>query len=76
MRGQKWQSDRHPINKTVQYNKTLNKNKLKHRHEIYVKHMKYSKALNTMQLELSLTIPITGLAILKYHNFYHRNYFT
>ena len=29
--------------------------------------MKYSKALNTMQLELSLTIPITGLAILKYH---------
>ena len=29
--------------------------------------MTYSKALNTIQLELSLTIPITGLAILKYH---------
>ena len=29
--------------------------------------MKYSQALNTMQLELSLKIPISGLAILKYH---------
>ena len=45
----------------------LNKNKLKGKYETYVKNMKYSKVLNTMQLELSLMIPIRGLAILKYH---------